>query len=417
MKSKTNIYSIAVILLLLIATDSFSQSIIGKIGPSGLHKFEISNKVAPFNVFMNINQPNGRITLNNSITLENTVEATSWPNPVGVIYKGSDRFIHNLGGTYLGLNAGNFGHTDGESNTGIGAYCLESNSENASNNTAVGFRSLNRLMFGSDNTSVGSYSLNSIGESYSNTAIGSYSLYTNSGGDGNTAVGVASLYSNRGEEGLHILGMENTAVGCDAMRYNTFGSYNTSLGKNSGSSITTGNNNTAIGYDAQVPDGTLSNQVQIGNDNVSYAGVKVSWTYGSDRRLKSNILNSNLGLNFISKIRPVSYTRNSDIKQKPEYGFIAQEIEDVLKESGIDNSGMITVNDDGIYGLRYNDLLSPMVKAIQELKTENDELKKEIEQFKTVNDKIVKLEKIINELTSIKHTSNKDKEVNLTNSK
>ena len=122
-------------------------------------------------------------------------------------------------------------------------------------------------------------------------------------------------------------------------------------------------------------------------------------------------------MNFISKLRPVLYTRNNDEKQKTEYGFIAQEVEGLLNESGVDNSGMINIDDKGMYSMRYNDLLSPMVKAIQELKTENDELKKEIEQFKTVNDKIVKLEKIVNEMTSVKHTSLNEKEVKLVNSK
>ncbi len=60
--------------------------------------------------------------------------------------------------------------------------------------------------------------------------------------------------------------------------------------------------------------------------------------YTSDRRLKSNILNSNLGLNFITKLRPVSYTRKNDENQKTEYGFIAQEVEELLKESGVDTS-------------------------------------------------------------------------------
>jgi hypothetical protein len=216
---------------------------------------------------------------------------------------------------------------------------------------------------------------------------------------------------------MNHLASHNTAVGWNSLFNNTNGNYNSSLGDQSGQNITTGNNNTAIGYDAQVPDGTLSNQVRIGNADVEYAGVEVEWTITSDRRAKSNITESNLGLNFISKLRPVSYIRNNDSKQKTEYGFIAQEVEEVLIESGVDNSGMITVSDQGKYGMRYNDLLSPMVTAIQELKAENEELKNQIEQLKTVNEKIVKLELIVTKLTSSKHTSLEVKDVNLTNSK
>ena len=36
---------------------------------------------------------------------------------------------------------------------------------------------------------------------------------------------------------------------------------------------------------------------------------------------------------------------------------------------------MLTITDEGMYELRYNDLIAPMIKAIQELEIENKELK------------------------------------------
>jgi trimeric autotransporter adhesin len=80
-------------------------------------------------------------------------------------------------------------------------------------------------------------------------------------------------------------------------------------------------------------------------------------------------------LDFIKKLNPVSYLRNNDANKKIEYGFIAQELEQSLNSSNASNNGMITVGDDGMYSVRYNDLLSPMVKAIQELEVENQTLK------------------------------------------
>jgi len=65
---------------------------------------------------------------------------------------------------------------------------------------------------------------------------------------------------------------------------------------------------------------------------------------------------SNFVLEFILKLNPVVYTRNNDEKQRIEYG-------------------MLTVDSEGMYQQRYNDLLAPMVQAIQELKNENDALK------------------------------------------
>lgn len=126
------------------------------------------------------------------------------------------------------------------------------------------------------------------------------------------------------------------------------------------------------------------------------------------------MLNTNLGLDFISKLRPVSYTRNNDDKQKIEYGFIAQEVEEVLKSEEVENSGILTVDDEGTYNMRYNDLLAPMVKAIQELKTENDELKSEIEMLKAVQDKVITLEKLVNELKQTESKQTESSEVKFT---
>ena len=157
-----------------------------------------------------------------------------------------------------------------------------------------------------------------------------------------------------------------------------------------------------------MPSGTASNQVRIGNTAVTYAGVQVAWTITSDRRWKSDIQNTGLGLGFLSKLRPVSYFRNNDESKKTEYGFIAQEVEEVLKESGSKNTGMITITDEGKYELRYNDLLAPMVKAIQELnekctalQTENSELKIEVESLKDMKVKLAALEQSQSELIKL----------------
>jgi hypothetical protein len=95
--------------------------------------------------------------------------------------------------------------------------------------------------------------------------------------------------------------------------------------------------------------------------------VQVAWTYTSDKRWKSDIQSSELGLNFISKLRPVQYYRTNDEGKKTEYGFIAQELEEALNNAGATNNGIISKDDEGMYGVRYNDLIAPMVKATQEL--------------------------------------------------
>ncbi|MDZ7649049.1 MAG: tail fiber domain-containing protein [Cytophagales bacterium] len=69
-----------------------------------------------------------------------------------------------------------------------------------------------------------------------------------------------------------------------------------------------------------MPNSSLDNQVRIGDYNINYAGIQVAWTITSDKRWKSDITESNLGLNFISKLKPVSYLRIND--ENPKRGMV-----------------------------------------------------------------------------------------------
>lgn len=226
---------------------------------------------------------------------------------------------------------------------------------------------------------------------------------TNSGriGASNTAFGVDALLSNT-------TGIDNTAVGQTALRNGT-GNFNSAFGTFALQNLTIGSNNTAIGYNAQVPTATANNQVRIGNTFITYAGIQVGWTTTSDLRWKENIQPTSLGLNFINDLRPVSYQRNNDENKKTEYGFIAQELENALLRHGAVNNGIISRDDQGMLGVRYNDLLAPMVKAIQELKTENDGLEKKNEavaaENKQLKEKVAQqealLQSILNRLNAL----------------
>ena len=108
----------------------------------------------------------------------------------------------------------------------------------------------------------------------------------------------------------------------------------------------------------------------------------------SDRNEKNTIVASDLGLDFINKLSPVSYKFNN--KTRTHYGLIAQDIETVLgtlSKTATDFAGFckdeITtkteMDEDGHakettldtpfdrYGLRYNEFIAPIIKAIQEL--------------------------------------------------
>ena len=369
------------------------QNIINTLGTSGT--FYISDGAANF---LTLSQTTGNVSLFRNMELGGIASSTSTS---GVITKNGVRFMHNygIGNTFLGENSGNF-TMSGVDNIGIGSSSLINNTTGSSN-TATGNFSLNFNTTGNKNSAYGRGSLSRNTTGFNNSAYGVYSLQSNTTGNENSAIGFSALYYNS-------TGASNTALGNYSLYYNISGNNNTALGVGALYDNYSGNNNIAIGYYASVPYSDGDNQVRIGNAFITYAGIEVAWTITSDRNLKKNILNSNLGLGFISKLRPVSYTRKNDESNKTEYGLIAQEVEEILKLEGVENSSMLAVTDNGEYQLRYNDLLAPMIKAIQELKAENDDLKNELNEMKDIK---IKLNALVIQIEQLKHDY---KEIKLT---
>lgn len=108
----------------------------------------------------------------------------------------------------------------------------------------------------------------------------------------------------------------------------------------------------------------------------------------SDLRTKTDIKPTDLGLQFIEKLNPVSFKfiiggneviKDNDfgheIKSKPgtrnHYGLIAQEVKEVLNNLEISDFGGWILTDpndpDSEQGLRYEQFISPLIKAVQEL--------------------------------------------------
>ena len=332
----------------------------------------------------NLTNDGTTVNTNSDMSINGVTVGKGGGNIISNTASGSDALNSNTTGvqnTASGNQALN-ANTTGNNNTASGNYALYSNTLGYAN-TASGNEALSSNTTGSQNTASGNLALYSNTTGYNNTASGNAALASNTTGEENTASGRYALYSNT-------TGYENTASGNYALNSNTTGFQNTAFGFQALSANTTESNNIGIGYDAQVSNSTGSNQVRIGNSSITYAGIQVAWTTTSDKRWKSDIQNSSLGLNFISKLRPVSYYRNNDESKKIEYGFIAQELEAALDNEGAKNNSIISIDDQGMYGVRYNDLISPMVKAIQEQQEMINTLQKENKEFK---ERIVQLEK------------------------
>jgi hypothetical protein len=267
---------------------------------------------------------------------------------------------------------------------GSGLQNLTPDSQNdltASYNTAVGLGALDGNTTGYLNTAVGinALYLNSTGAF--NSAYGNGALYSNADGSENTALGSRSLYTNSS-------GQRNTAVGRGALQVNLSGSKNTAIGFAADVASDNLTNATAIGNQAQVD---ASNKVRIGNTDVTVIQGQVAFTSSSDARLKDSITPVSDGLALVNDLNPVSYHRTANPAYDIEMGLLAQEVEATLKKHGLGNSGMVHQPTEGAYlSLRYNDLLAPMIKAIQELDAQH---KKEVavleKQLKSQQDELL----------------------------
>jgi hypothetical protein len=107
--------------------------------------------------------------------------------------------------------------------------------------------------------------------------------------------------------------------------------------------------------------------------------VAYSSTVSSDRRLKENITNIDSGLSIIEKLNPVSFTWKEEKRSKDgvNFGLIAQEVEEVLPD--IVKEFILLNLDEQLYKtIRYEQIIPFLIKSIQELKTELDNLKNKI---------------------------------------
>jgi hypothetical protein len=357
---------------------------------------------------------------NNQIKMGTNLETVQVP---GILNTTQDASIH---GVTVGMGSGNL-----SSNTAVGTNALVVNTSGF-NNTAVGYRSLYSNTIGFNNTALGNGALfGNTGNAYNNTALGHHSLYSNKTGYSNTAIGYYASYNN-------ITGHNNTALGTTALEGNTGGSQNTALGyqagytingsyntalgyqagfnnvtdptdaafkilsginntlvgRSAGANLTTGSNNTCVGYNAglNLTDQTnvtcigngatgASNEVVLGNSSITALRCQVALTIVSDARDKKDIVELTAGLDFVEKLKPVSFTWNMRDGGKvdiPDTGFIAQDLQQVQIDTGITIPYLVYDMNPEKLEASYGKLLPVLVKAIQDLKKEVDELKAQI---------------------------------------
>lgn len=324
-------------------------------------------------------------------------------------------------------------------NVAIGSFALMGRSDwqpithDHYGNVAIGHMAMTGVISGSQNSGVGFLSLSNISSGWGNSALGYLSGTNNTTGSYNVAVGDSALINNEsgnkniaigyqalGSNSTHTDLEANVAIGCKAGEKVSTGYGNTLIGEETGNSITTGYDNTWIGKsisNSGLPGINNSialgnstpidanNKARIGNTSVSSIGGQVNWTAFSDGRFKMDIREDVPGLNFITLLKPVTFT--VDIKALNEHynipsdensntetgsirytGFIAQDVEASARYLGYDFSGVDKSSE--TLGLRYAEFVVPLVKAVQEqqamieqLQEENRSLRIMVEEMKS----------------------------------
>ena len=189
--------------------------------------------------------------------------------------------------------------------------------------------------------------------------------------------------------------------------------------------MTDGNSNVLIGYNTSLHGTGGTNQIAIGismsalgNNNFGFGKASNivyndfdtdnAWTRSSDERLKKNITDQKLGLDFINDLRTVKYnwkpsseldatdSQLAHLREKDEDGniinhmnttatmhnFIAQEVKTALDKAGVSDFGGWKEDPYGVQQVSREMFVIPLVKAMQELSAKVTTLEAEVTKLK-----------------------------------
>ena len=107
----------------------------------------------------------------------------------------------------------------------------------------------------------------------------------------------------------------------------------------------------------------------------------------ADYRLKANVVDSENMLDAICSLRPVKFNPveliDGDVSESIEYGFVAHEVQEVLPSLVMGEKDGTKEDGSPMYqSVNYAGVTPMLVKAVQELKDENDALKAELAAIK-----------------------------------
>lgn len=201
-----------------------------------------------------------------------------------------------------------------------------------------------------------------------NTLMGNGSGVAITSGAGNTVFGRGALYTVSTTS-------NNTALGEGAGALST-GSQNTFVGASAGTGSYSGSNLIVVGYNTLASSVGVSNEITLGNSSIATLRCQVtSITALSDVRDKTDVAPLPSGLSTVMALNPVRFTwsmRDGGKVGVKDSGFIAQDLQEVDDEW----LRLVYAENPEKLEASYGRLIPVLVKAIQELKAEIEELKR-----------------------------------------
>jgi len=267
--------------------------------------------------------------------------------------------------------------TMGSYNVGIGDHACGGNSAAAftgDDNVAIGRGALDSVTTGEGNVALGLSALDKCTTGSYNIALGENCLKDTTTGEYNIAMGEGSQ--------RYASGSNNISMGYRTA-HNISGDNNTLIGASiltSSSDSLSGNGNTLIGRGASPSSSSVSNEITLGNSGISTLRCnQTSITSLSDGRDKINVAELGEGLDFVTRLKPVKFewkTRDGNIKDGTyEAGFIAQDLQQLQKDTDTDYLKLVMDSNPDRLEASYGKLVPILVRAIQELKSEVEQLK------------------------------------------
>lgn len=318
-----------------------------------------------------------------------------------------------LGNTFLGRDSGQK-NTGGNSNSAVGYYSLGENTTGG-NNISFGYSagrfigssgsSVNGICFesiflGAQSRANANNQSNQIVIGYAAVGVGSNSVVLGndsitktilkgnvgigtgspSGGVGTTSTGtLLDIYdgTNVGNNGgalvLSALGNSSRKLNLAQIRSSlTDGT----VGSEKGEIIFSTMFNASLSIRMRIGTGGDVNLTTLGTGLVYSNSGTLQSSNPSDSRLKEDITDLQYGLNEILQLRPVSYNwKNDTINQGKQFGFIAQEVQDIMPD--LVKEFETKDGDEEVLrlGLDKEGIFVAMVNAIKELKLEIELLK------------------------------------------